>query len=60
MLGRFKKAEVAMPGGCNFGIRPIDQHIKGLEALGAKISIEHGIIKASAAKLIGTNIFWML
>ncbi len=57
MLGRFKKAEVAMPGGCNFGIRPIDQHIKGLEALGAKISIEHGIIKASAAKLIGTNIF---
>ena len=57
MLGRFKKAEVAMPGGCNFGIRPIDQHIKGLEALGAKISIEHGIIKASATKLIGTNIF---
>ena len=57
MLGRFKRAEVAMPGGCDFGIRPIDQHIKGLKALGAKIAIEHGMIKASADKLIGTNIF---
>lgn len=57
MLGRFKKAEVALPGGCNFGVRPIDQHIKGLEALGAKVSIEHGMVKAIASKLVGTNIF---
>jgi UDP-N-acetylglucosamine 1-carboxyvinyltransferase len=36
-LGRFKKAEVALPGGCDFGFRPIDQHVKGFEALGAKV-----------------------
>jgi len=57
LLGRFKKAEVAMPGGCNFGVRPIDQHIKGFEALGAKVIIENGMIKAYADKLIGTKIF---
>lgn len=57
LLGRFKKAEVAMPGGCNFGVRPIDQHIKGFEALGAKVTIEHGIIKAYAEKLVGTKIY---
>lgn len=57
LLGRFGQAEVPMPGGCNFGVRPIDQHIKGLTALGAEISIEHGIIKARADKLVGTNIY---
>lgn len=57
MLGRFKKAEVAFPGGCDFGVRPIDQHIKGLEALGAKITIEHGIVRAEAEKLVGAPIF---
>ncbi len=57
LLGRFKHAEVVLPGGCNLGTRPIDQHIKGFEALGAKISIEHGMFKASAERLIGTNIF---
>lgn len=57
LLGRFKKAEVSMPGGCNLGTRPIDQHIKGLEALGAKIIIEHGKVKAEADKLVGTNIY---
>jgi len=57
LLGRFKSAEVALPGGCNFGVRPIDQHIKGFEALGAKISVEHGMIKAVAKKLTGANIF---
>lgn len=57
MLGRFGKASVALPGGCNFGSRPIDQHIKGLEALGAKIKIEHGIIEATCKKLVGTNIY---
>ena len=57
LLGRFKKAEVALPGGCNFGIRPIDQHVKGFEALGAKVIVEHGMIKAIASKLVGANIF---
>ena len=57
LLGRFKKAEVAMPGGCNFGVRPIDQHIKGFEALGATVKIENGIIKAYADKLVGTKIY---
>ena len=57
LLGRFRTAEVALPGGCDFGTRPIDQHIKGFEALGAKISIEHGMVKAKADKLVGTNIF---
>lgn len=46
MLGKYGKVEVEMPGGCNFGVRPIDLHIKGLEALGAVINIENGIIKA--------------
>jgi len=57
LLGRFKKAEVSMPGGCNFGSRPIDQHIKGFEALGAKVKIEHGMIIAKAQKLVGTTIY---
>ena len=57
LLGRFKTAEVALPGGCNFGSRPIDQHIKGLESLGAAIKIEHGMIIASCDKLIGANIY---
>lgn len=57
LLGRFKKAEVAMPGGCDFGGRPIDQHIKGFEALGAKVVVEDGIIKAQAEKLVGTDIY---
>jgi len=57
LLGRFKKAEVHLPGGCNFGPRPIDQHIKGFEMLGAKVAIEHGAIKASADRLVGTKIY---
>ena len=57
LLGRFKKAEVAMPGGCNFGVRPIDQHIKGFEALGATVKVENGVIKAYADKLVGTKIY---
>ncbi len=56
-LGRFKKAEVAMPGGCNFGTRPIDQHLKGFKALGAEYTISHGIVKLSAEKLVGSNIY---
>lgn len=57
LLGRFKKAEVAMPGGCNFGTRPIDQHIRGFKALGADVKIEHGMVKLSAEKLVGANIY---
>ncbi len=58
-LGRFGKAEVAMPGGCNFGgVRPIDQHMKGFEALGAKVDIRNGIVYADAEKgLRGANIY---
>lgn len=57
LLGRFKKAEVAMPGGCNFGSRPIDLHLKGFEAMGAKIEQEHGVVKLYADKLVGAHIY---
>ncbi|OON90917.1 MAG: UDP-N-acetylglucosamine 1-carboxyvinyltransferase [Candidatus Epulonipiscium fishelsonii] len=57
LVGRLGKAEVAMPGGCDFGGRPIDQHIKGFKALGAKVEIEDNIIKIHADKLIGTRIY---
>lgn len=56
-LGRFGKTEVAYPGGCEIGVRPIDQHIKGFEALGAEIKIEHGVINASSDKLVGSKIY---
>lgn len=56
-LGRFKKARVVYPGGCSIGTRPIDQHIKGFEALGARVSIEHGIISVEADRLVGTEIY---
>lgn len=58
LLGRFKKARVEMPGGCSIGVRPIDQHIKGFEALGAKVKIEHGAVIINADKLVGTNIYF--
>lgn len=59
LLGRFGKAEVGSPGGCNLGARPIDQHIKGFEAMGAKVEIEAGIIKAYSTygKLHGDNVY---
>ncbi|MCX7843349.1 MAG: UDP-N-acetylglucosamine 1-carboxyvinyltransferase [Clostridia bacterium] len=57
LLGRFKRAEVAMPGGCDFGFRPIDQHIKGFEALGARVEVKHGIVRLKADKLVGSHIF---
>ncbi len=57
LLGRCKKAEVGSPGGCNLGSRPIDQHIKGFEALGATVKVSNGKIKASADKLVGTSIY---
>ena len=59
LLGRFGQAEVAMPGGCNFGVRPIDQHVKGFTAMGAKVVVEGGFIHASAetGRLHGANIY---
>lgn len=58
LLGRFKKAKVELPGGCPIGVRPIDQHIKGFEALGADVIIEHGAVVIHADKLVGANIFF--
>ena len=58
LLGKYKKAEVSLPGGCNIGSRPIDQHIKGFKALGADIKIEHGMIIAKAEELVGSHIFF--
>lgn len=57
LLGKYKKAQVALPGGCNIGSRPIDQHIKGFEALGASVKIEHGMIEANAEVLQGSHIY---
>jgi UDP-N-acetylglucosamine 1-carboxyvinyltransferase len=57
LLGRCGKAEISFPGGCDFGFRPIDQHIKGFEAMGAEIEIEHGLIKVCGDKLAGSRIY---
>lgn len=57
MLGRFKKAVVGLPGGCHLGPRPIDQHIKGFEALGASVTNEHGAIYLRADELRGARIY---
>ena len=57
LLGKYKKALVALPGGCNIGSRPIDQHIKGFEQLGARVSIHHGKIDAKAENLRGNHIY---
>ena len=56
MLARFGEATVSLPGGCAIGSRPVDQHIKGLEAMGAEIVIEHGYVKARAKRLKGARI----
>ena len=58
LLARFKKAKVDLPGGCPIGERPIDQHIKGFEALGAKVVIENGAVNIQADRLIGTSIYF--
>lgn len=58
LLSRFKRARVVLPGGCSIGVRPIDQHIKGFEALGAEVTIEHGAVNVKADRLIGSNIFF--
>lgn len=57
LLGRYHKAIVPLPGGCNIGDRPIDQHIKGFEALGAKVVIQHGLVFMDAQRLTGADIY---
>ncbi|MBQ2937120.1 MAG: UDP-N-acetylglucosamine 1-carboxyvinyltransferase [Lachnospiraceae bacterium] len=57
LLGKYRRAEVALPGGCNIGLRPIDQHIKGFRALGAEVKIERGLVIARAQQLKGTHIY---
>ena len=57
LLGRFGKAVVPLPGGCSIGDRPIDQHIKGFEALGATVKIRHGMVYVEAEKLTGARIY---
>ena len=56
LLARFGEARVSLPGGCGIGTRPVDQHIKGLQAMGAEIAVEHGYIVASARRLKGARI----
>ena len=57
LLGKYKQAEVVLPGGCDIGLRAIDQHLKGFRALGAEVNIEYGLIKAKAEKLVGSHIY---
>lgn len=57
LLGKYKKAQVPLPGGCNIGSRPIDQHLKGFKAMGVETKIEHGFIIAKAKRLHGAHIF---
>lgn len=57
LLGKYKEAEVALPGGCNIGSRPMDLHIKGFKALGAKVELQRGAVLAIAEKLQGTHIY---
>lgn len=58
LLGRFNHAKVSMPGGCDFGVRPIDQHLKGFNALGAEDFIENGMIDVHAEELYGSQIYF--
>ena len=58
LLGKYKSSAVALPGGCNIGSRPFDQHIKGFEALGASVKIEHGSICSKATQLSGAHIYF--
>ena len=58
LLGKYNKSQVALPGGCNIGSRPIDQHLKGFRALGATVDISHGMINTSADQLVGGHIYF--
>ena len=57
LLGRFGESIVYLPGGCDFGTRPIDQHLKGFEVMGAKCSLDGGMIKVKSEKLVGSNVY---
>ena len=57
LLGKYKHSQVALPGGCDIGARPIDLHIKGFEALGAKVDISNGMISVNADELVGSHIY---
>ena len=57
LLGKYRKAEVSLPGGCNIGSRPIDQHLKGFRGLGASVAVEHGMVVAEARQLTGGHIY---
>lgn len=57
LLGRFGESIVYLPGGCDFGTRPIDQHLKGFEVMGAKCSLDGGMIKVKSKKLVGNNVY---
>jgi UDP-N-acetylglucosamine 1-carboxyvinyltransferase len=56
LLARFGTARVSEPGGCAIGVRPVDQHLKGLRALGAKLTLDHGYVEATAARLVGGHV----
>ena len=58
LLGKYKESNVALPGGCNIGSRPIDQHLKVFKALGAKVNIDHGVVSAKAENLVGGHIYF--
>ena len=57
LLGQFHRAEVALPGGCDFGVRPVDQHLKGFGILGAKHNVDGGMIKINADSLVGDHVY---
>ena len=57
LLGKYRRAEVSLPGGCNIGSRPIDQHLKGFRGLGARAEVDHGMVVASADHLSGGHIY---
>ncbi|MDH7556873.1 MAG: hypothetical protein QHG94_08070, partial [Candidatus Methanosuratincola sp.] len=57
LLAKFGRAEVALPGGCDIGLRPVDQHLKGFRALGADARLEHGIVKVEARQLKGAPVY---
>src|SRR5207302_10024437 len=60
LVARFGRARVSLPGGCAIGARPIDQHLKGLELLGAKIELSHGYVEARADRLRGARVLFDL
>lgn len=58
LLGRCSRASVSMPGGCDFGVRPIDQHIKAFEAMNVKVSVDHGMVNAVADQILGGHVYF--